>query len=223
MKNIAVICAMDVELEYFTSALEDIQKINLPTLPKILHGRHHNCNIYATVSGMGKVNAALKCAEIIRNFHPDIVINIGISGGLDPCVNIGDFVIGKNIVYHDVWCGEPNAYGQVQNLPAIYHSNPQILEKIPDLRQGLICCGDQFIADHDQLHQIKQHFPQALAVDMESAAIAQTCYIYNVPLFVIRQISDTPYSENSQQQYDNFWKNAPQKSAQILLKILEIL
>ena len=154
---------------------------------------------------------------------PHFILNIGISGGLSDKLNIGEYIVGSDIVYHDVWCGEPNAYGQIQEFPAQYHSAVELCCKLADYRQGFICCGDKFITQADELAAICKHFPTALAVDMESAAIAQTCYIYNTPLLCLRQISDIPGHPFSEQQYSDFWQNTAGQTVNSLSNLLKNL
>ncbi len=67
--------------------------------------------------GIGKVNAAAGTVELIRTFQPDGVISTGVAGGIDSCLKIMDVVVSRQVVYHDVWCGEGNMYGQIQGLP----------------------------------------------------------------------------------------------------------
>lgn len=217
MQNIGVIIAMEKELELFAAAVTDFQTetVNGKTF---YGGIRQNKKITAVVSGIGKVNAALTAADLIGFAKPEIVLNLGISGGLDNSVNIGDFVVGTEIVYHDVWCGEPNLYGQIQDFPARYRSAPDFTARLP-YKKGLICCGDRFITGDAERGQIKRHFPEALATDMESAAIAQTCYILDTPFLCVRQISDTPGTHQAEQ-YEQFWKNAAQQSFDTLTDIL---
>ena len=85
---------------------------------------------------------------------------------------------------------------------------------------GLICSGDQFITDKKELETIKKNFPEGLAVDMESAAIAQTCHLHDMPFISTRIISDTPGVENHMEQYNSFWEKAPEKSFTVLKQIL---
>ncbi len=220
MQKIGLIFAMDKELELFIGSLTGLTHKS-GKITTFYYATFNNLEVIAVVGGIGKVNAALTTADLINQFAPDCIINLGISGGLSPKLNIGDFVIGTDIVYHDVWCGEPNEYGQIQGLPAIFHSSSQLANKL-DFAKGLICCGDKFITDKAELDAIVQKFPTAMAVDMESAAIAQTCYIYNTPLLSIRQISDTP-GEHQAEQYQQFWQNAPHNSINTLTQILEKL
>ncbi len=222
MKKIGIIFAMNKELELFASTVSKFtsQKGKIHTFYR---GILENCELFAVVSGIGKVNAALCAADIIETFAPDFILNIGISGGLNNKLNIGEYIVGDDIVYHDVWCGEPNAYGQIQDFPATYHSEPKLVAKLSSFKHGLICCGDKFITKTKELDDICQHFPTALAVDMESAAIAQTCYVYKTPLLCLRQISDIPEHSFSEQQYADFWKNAAKSTVDLLPQLLKSL
>ena len=222
MKKIGVIFAMNKELELFAAAVSNFTKEKGKN-HIFYHGILENCELFAVVSGIGKVNAALCTADLIETFAPDFILNIGISGGLCDQLHIGEYIIGSDIVYHDVWCGEPNAYGQIQEFPAQYHSAAELCCKLSDYQQGLICCGDKFITQSDELASISRHFPTALAVDMESAAIAQTCHIYNKPLLCLRQISDIPGHPFSEQQYSGFWKNAAKSTVELLPQLLKSL
>ena len=77
-------------------------------------GTIQNNTVILMKCGIGKVNAAAGTVELIRNFHPDCIISTGVAGGIDSGLKVMDVVAGSQIVYHDVWCGEGNAYGQIQ-------------------------------------------------------------------------------------------------------------
>ena len=61
----------------------------------------------------------------------------------------------------------------------------------PRVHRGLVVSGDRFIASHEALFALRDALPDALAVEMEGAAIAQVCYEHDVPCAVVRTISDT--------------------------------
>lgn len=181
--------------------------------------------------GIGKVNAALGAQRLINEHHPDCIINTGVAGGIDCGLHIMDVVVAKECIYHDVWCGEPNAKGQIQGLPKCYKSN-EILYNLAlavdgPIHGGLLCTGDQFITNEDALKQIKNNFPEGLAVDMESCAIAQTCYLNEVPFLAIRIISDIPSeaknNDDHKEQYDNFWATLADKSFLNIKSFIESL
>ena len=76
----------------------------------------------------------------------------------------------------------------------------------------VVCTGDRFITNRTELDAIKRRFPAGLAVDMESAAIAQTCYLYGIPFLSFRIISDTPGVEDHSSQYADFWGTMAERS-----------
>ncbi|MCQ2734906.1 MAG: 5'-methylthioadenosine/adenosylhomocysteine nucleosidase [Alphaproteobacteria bacterium] len=218
MKKIGIIIAMDKELELFAADLENCSEQILHQR-RFIEGEISGKKIVVVVSGIGKVNAALCTADLINYFKADTIINIGISGGLDSSLKIGDFVVGDNLAYHDFDTGAEIA----QDIPDSFQSSPQLTKLLPDNRHGLLCCGDQFIADESSLKAIKNKFSEALAVDMESAAIAHTCWLHNIPMLSVRQISDTPGIEHHTEQYEYFWKNASNHSVALLTQLLKKL
>ena len=158
---------------------------------------------------------------MVQEHHPDCILSTGLAGGIDNSLGVMDVVVGSQTVYHDVWCGMGNAYGQVQGMPERFDAHPvllQCVEGIADretmqVKQGLICTGDQFITDREALSRIKNRFPDGLACEMESAAIAQSCHIYGIPFMSIRVISDTPgNTDNHQQQWDEFLASMGERS-----------
>lgn len=174
--------------------------------------------------GIGKVNAAVGTATLIRRYAPDCVVSTGCAGGIDDKLNVMDVVVSTQTAYHDVsipGC-EP---GQVQGLPARFRSEEQLTEVASGDRifPGLIVSGDQFITDHYQLDAIKAQFPDAIAVDMESAAIAQTCHILQTPFVSFRILSDTPGADNHLEQYFNFWDEMANRSFEVTRRFLAAL
>ena len=75
-------------------------------------GHIGNVEVILVKSGIGKVCAAVGTMEMIQRYAPDIIVNTGVAGGIDPLTQVMDIVVGENMVYHDVWCGEGNEYGQ---------------------------------------------------------------------------------------------------------------
>ena len=165
-------------------------------------------------TGIGKVHAALATQLAIVHYQPQLLVNVGVSGGLYAGAQVGDLCLSTAYRYHDVWCGEGNERGQVQGMPAQYSADAVAMAtvakqlRIP-LHEGLLLCGDTFIPDADHLRAFAQQYPDLVAVDMESAAIAQTAYLYHTPLVSLRIVSDTPLTEQDHgKQYANFWQQS---------------
>ena len=187
-------------------------------------GKH---DVMVMQCGIGKVNAAMGALMLVNNFTPNYVINSGVAGGADLSVNVMDVVAGARVAYHDVWCGPESELGQVQGLPLYFKGAKRLLDLIPDrgdIHKGLICSGDQFIDKKEDVERIKGNFPDTLAVDMESGAIAQVCFLNKVPFLALRVISDSPgASHDNTKQYLDFWTDAPQETFMLLKDIIKKL
>ena len=184
--------------------------------------------------GIGKVNAALGAQKMINEFHPDVIISSGCAGGNGDDINVQDIVVSSELCYHDVYCGkaidDTTVYGQVQGLPARYQADSELLRKaisLPTsnirLHPGLIVTGDWFVDSKDKMREIIGHFPEAKAVDMESCAIAQTCYINNVKFISFRVVSDIPLRDTDASQYHDFWNTVAENSFQTTRAFVESL
>lgn len=178
--------------------------------------------------GIGKVNAAVGTSELIQAYHPDCVISTGVAGGATDRINVMDVVVSERIVHHDFNIGMGYARGEIQGLPRFFNSDAALIDKArqlgePTLHVGLIASGDQFISRQEQIDDILRDFPDTLAVDMESASIAQTCYLYGVPMLSFRTISDTPGADHHQQQYESFWSDLADHSFSVTQRFLESL
>lgn len=190
MKKIGLIFAMKKEMRPF-------------------EGKFPAERVRCALSGIGKVNAAVCAQKLILEFAPDCIISVGCAGSFSEKVRVGDIVIAKETAYHDFLDGEE--FGHVPGLPPRFPSDERLVavasEYMSDAHSGLICSGDQFFVGEFEDKRQKELYPDALAVDMESAAIAQVCCLYSVPFVSVRAISDMHTDEHQTQQYENFWKN----------------
>lgn len=91
------------------------------------------------------------------------------------------------------------------------------------MKHGLVCSGDVFVSDPEVLARIRSLYPDVDAVDMESAAIAQVCFMRQVPFSCMRVISDTPGADDNIAQYENFWQEAPEHTFGMLRQIIKEL
>ena len=210
--KIGIIVAMDKELKQLQSLFND-------------------GNVLVQKCGIGKVNAALGAQRMINEFHPDVIVSSGCAGGNGDDISVQDVVVSSQLTYHDVYCGtaidNTTVYGQVQGLPARYEADSTLLEKARNLKcdvnvhPGLIVTGDWFVDSKEKMREIVGHFPDAKAVDMESCAIAQTCYINKVPFISFRVISDIPLRDTDASQYHNFWDTVAEHSFQVTKTFIE--
>ena len=210
--KVGIIVAMDKELRQLKQLFDGI-------------------DVMVQKCGIGKVNAALGTQRMINEFHPDVIISSGCAGGNGDEINVQDVVVSSELAYHDVYCGSAidnsTKYGQVQGMPASFEPEPWLLQKALNLNcgvkvhAGLIVTGDWFVDSREKMREIVGHFPNAKAVDMESCAIAQTCYINKVPFISFRVISDVPLRDTDASQYHDFWNTMAEHSFAVTKSFVE--
>ena len=210
--KVGIIVAMDKELRQLKQLFDGI-------------------DVMVQKCGIGKVNAALGTQRMINEFHPDVIISSGCAGGNGDEINVQDVVVSSELAYHDVYCGSAidnsTKYGQVQGMPASFEPEPWLLQKALNLNcgvkvhAGLIVTGDWFVDSREKMREIVGHFPNAKAVDMESCAIAQTCYINKVPFISFRVISDIPLRDTDASQYHDFWNTMAEHSFAVTKSFVE--
>lgn len=231
MSTLAVIAAMPQEIHELARALHNIKEENSHHL-RILRGDYGGHELIVVESGIGKVNAALAATYVITKYLPCAVINTGSAGGLGKDVHIGDVVIASHAAHHDVDVRVFGyAIGQVPQLPVRYAADPDLGTaaviaashfESANIHHGLVVSGDQFIDHGDKIARIRTHFPEVLAVEMEAAAIAQTCHQLKTPCVVIRAISDHA-DEKADISFDAFIEQAGRESARMVLALVEAL
>lgn len=198
--RLAIICAMDEELAeiWSTIPMKLIGKVekarNLYWEYQI--GEH---SIIAVVSGIGKVNAAVTTQILLDNFTIDAVVNVGIAGSLSTDLTFGDVVIASDLVEHDVNTTVfGDRLGQIPRMDTFsFVADDELYKKLTcnlllednKVVNGRIVSGDQFIDNAEQAKFLHNEF-DALACEMEGAAIAHVCYLNQIPFAVVRSLSD---------------------------------
>ena len=217
---------MDKELSLLLPLMADVSEITMNGFT--FHtGALAGHDIVACKCGIGKVNAAVGALTLIENFHPMMIVNTGVAGGTgataDPA-RVLDVVLASEIAYHDVWCGPGTVPGEAAGCPARFVCPlPAEIRSQLNVKEGLLASGDIFVDNPDDLHRILALYPDAKAVDMESAAISQVCYIKNVPFVCIRVVSDTPGDGGNAAAYESFWTAAPERTFDEVEKLLGLL
>ncbi|MCV2518513.1 MAG: 5'-methylthioadenosine/adenosylhomocysteine nucleosidase [Candidatus Lightella neohaematopini] len=198
---IGIIGAIKEEIILLCQQLTNINKRIIGRCT-IYYGSINTTRVVIIQTGIGKVSASLGTTILISYFSPSLVINIGLAGSLVPYIKKYNLVISQSTCYYDV---DVTAFGyevgQIPKHPLMFNTPENILsivklsnKKEKNIFFGLIVSGDNFVNDINILNNIISNFPKALAVDMESTAIAQVCYRFNVPFISIKQVSD--YASN---------------------------
>ena len=223
--TVGIIVAMKAELEHLLSSLDNLKATDISGM-EFHAGTLGGNDVVAMQCGIGKVNAAMGTMLMLKAFAPELIINTGIAGGTGGDAGIMDLVVADEVAFHDVWCGPGNVRGQVQGYPprfscAAGNAILQRFKELPGLKHGLIASGDMFVDTPGELQRILTMYPEAVAVDMESGAIAQVCHRMGVPFTILRVVSDYPGADDHIEQYLGFWEKAPAATFAAVRELLE--
>ena len=231
VQTIAVVGAMEQEIELLRDSMADVKHVSFGKF-SAYEGELAGKRTVLVLSGIGKVNAAVSTSWVIHQFAPDCVINTGSAGGLGKGLKVGDVVIGETVAHHDVdVTAFGYVWGQVPQLPAVFASDLNLIRQAEKaaqvfegaaVTQGLIVSGDRFVHSSEGVAEIRSHFPDVKAVEMEAAAIAQTCHQLEVPFVIIRAVSDSA-DEKADISFEEFLKTAAVSSAKMVTEIVKSL
>ncbi len=225
--KIGIIGAMEQEVIHLRQQLTACHTINLAGC-EIYSGRLGQHDIALLKSGIGKTAAAMGTALLCQQFQPDFIINTGSAGGLVHSLKVGDIVISSHVAYHDA---DVTAFGylpgQMAGCPPHFDADRQLIHRVRrsvrslalNAVEGLIVSGDSFINGAEPLKRIKNTFPDAIAVEMEAAAIGHVCTQFAIPFVVVRAISDVA-DQTSHQSFEQFIETAASQSSKMVSDII---
>lgn len=232
MNTVGIIGAMDIEVEALKKDMNPehiVKKAGMEFCVGELKGQ----KAVVVKSGIGKVNAAVCTQILIDDFQAEAVINTGIAGSLQAEINIGDIVISKDLVHHDMdavaFGYEP---GQIPQMQVFSFAADESLSKLagdvckrenPEIEvfYGRIVSGDQFVAERAVKERIAHRFG-GYCTEMEGAAIAQTAYLNQVPFVVLRAISDKA-DDSASMDYPTFERQAAEHCVRLVENMMEVL
>ncbi|HEY8364235.1 MAG TPA: 5'-methylthioadenosine/adenosylhomocysteine nucleosidase [Haloplasmataceae bacterium] len=225
---IGIIGAMEEEVESLKKLMNDLEIRSYRGF-LFYKGKIADKDIVLMQSGIGKVNASVGTTILLEHFLVELIINIGTAGGIKPSCEVLDIVLSEKVSYHDVdVTAFQYEYGQVPKCPRYFTSDEKLLnlterilkEANKKYHKGLIVSGDAFIHDEKQIKNIAKYFPEALAVEMEAAAISHVCYIYKIPFIVIRSLSDIA-GKKSAISFDKYLQLSSENACMIVKKLIE--
>lgn len=187
-------------------------------------GRIGSVEAVCVLSRIGKVAAATTAAMLVERFGVTHILFTGVAGAGDAGVKVGDIVVADALVQYDMdasplfprfevpLTGISHFQSDLALSNRLAESAASFLERDfteaiepeerrafrlerPRLHRGLIASGDQFISSAQRIGSLGRALPGMLAVEMEGAAVAQTCFELGVPFAVIRTISDNANEE----------------------------
>lgn len=219
--KLGIIGAMDVEVATLKEIMDNKTESVIAGMT-YCEGTLEDLPAVIVQCGVGKVNAALCVQALCDRFSVTHIVNTGVAGSLDVKLDIGDFVISSDAVYHDFDCGALNyPIGQVPGLAVkAFPADNQLIDLAFAAANtqgtayvGTVASGDQFVCKKEQKEAIVAN-TGALCTEMEGAAIAHSAWRNNVPFVIIRAISDKA-DDSAQMDYPTFEAAAAKRCAEV--------
>ncbi len=229
---LGIIGAMSEEVANLKDCMENVS-ISAAAGMDFYQGTLGGKDVVIVRSGIGKVNAAV-CSQILADrYHVTGIINTGIAGSLRNEINIGDIVLSKDALQHDMDAtGFGYPIGQIPQMDnSIFQGDSRMIETarkccarvIPEIgvHVGRIVSGDQFVSDKTKKAWLTETF-DGYCTEMEGAAIAQTAYLNKIPFLIIRAISDKA-DDSAIMSYEEFEAKAIEHSVKLVMALVEKL
>lgn len=225
---IGIIGAMSVETDALKAMVEHAKKETVSGV-EFVRGTIADKEVVVAQCGIGKVFAALCAEAMILRYEVTKILNVGVAGSLSPRLGLLDIAVSDAVVEHDMDTsplGDPVGLISGINIVKIPASEPlalRVKEAAEAMKKhcviGTVASGDQFIADSERKAFITKQF-DAIACDMEGAAIGHVCYVNHVPFAVIRSISDNASEEAGSMEYPTLCEHAAKQSQELMRRLL---
>lgn len=187
---------------------------------QVMEGILSNNHVLLALSGVGKVNAAITATNLLNSYAIKALVNIGSAGGLLEGQKVSDIVVATVCQYHDFDIG-PETLSDPRFIFESDHKLQVSLLEVLDKEKinyhhGLLVSGDQFITkDSTAFSNIQDKFKAAVAVDMESTAIAAVADQFELPFVIIRALSDVTHQVGNELDFETYLSLASEQSAKI--------
>lgn len=230
MSKIGIIGAMELEVEELKKEMT-VNNITKKAAMEFYEGILNGASVVVVRSGIGKVNAGI-CVQILKDqFDVDYVINTGVAGSLNAKLDIGDILISKDAIHHDVDAtifgyklGEVPQLGvrefvADERLAKLAKESCEAVNKDINAVIGRVVSGDQFISSSEVKEKLIKEF-QGDCAEMEGASIAHAAFLNDIPFVIIRAISDKA-DNSAQMDYPTFEKAAAIHSAMLVKDLVK--
>ena len=230
MTKIGIIGAMELEVEQLKKEMA-VESVIKKAGMDFFEGTLNDVPVVVVRSGIGKVNAAL-CVQILADvFQVSHVINTGVAGSLNAKLDIGDILISRDALHHDM---DATIFGyRPGEVPQMgfreFKADERMMELAreacekanPDIHVmfGRVVSGDQFISSKEVKERLIAQF-QGDCTEMEGASIAHGAYLNSLPFVIIRAISDKA-DDSAEMDYPTFETAAAKHSAALVKEMIK--
>lgn len=208
---IAWIMAMESEMEPARELMDNLQEKKAGTT-SYYTGTIEGQELLVCCSGIGKVEAALAAQAVVLAEQPSALINLGLGGGIDRSLKVGDWLFSSACVQADY---DTSALDGDEGYKPIIKADQELLSYAMDTAEkiglshqaGLVATQDLLLSREEDVKKLLNRLPQSAVAEMEGAAVAAVAQAYDLPFLIIRTISDLVFEEGNEIQFTVFKEN----------------
>lgn len=204
--RIGFIVAMEEEFKSLKNIFDDSHVVESSPY-KIYRNSYKNIDIIGIISRIGKAASSSATTILLSQYKCDLIINIGSCGGLNHA-NLSSVIVSNTAAYCDVDVSafgykigqlpqQPEYFNSINKFVDYEHMLDYLKENNLKFLQGTVITCDSFISNKKKICQIKDIYPNTIAVEMEAASIAQICHHFNKDFILIKKVSDMADQEAS--------------------------
>ena len=217
---IGIIAAMESELKAIESKME-VSHVETVGETVLHYGKLGNEDIVLCLAGVGKCKASMSATIVCMKEKLDVLMNVGVAGGLKPEQNVMDMVISNQAIQADY---DTSPIDGDEGIGLCFDVEPALVEKGIRIAQelkipysvGAIATQDIFMAKQEDFDKVMTRFPQAACAEMEGGAIAQVAASFHVPFLVLRSLSDVVCHDGNPMEFQTFCEKASHRAGEFI-------
>lgn len=186
VKPLGIVAALPAEAQCLAGAFDLKYSVSTPDLSTQASIQQVSEHVLLIISGIGAVRARAAASELIKG-GAGALLSWGCAGALSPNLKPGDLMIPQIILPQSI---KPQLPGTVLHVDRAWHAC--LLNQLSDTCKpctGTLADSAHILTEPAQKQALYQ-FSHAVAVDMESAAIAMVAQHAHIPFLAIRAIAD---------------------------------
>lgn len=177
--------------------------------------------VILAISGIGKVSAALTTQLLIDKYNPEFIFNFGTCGGMNKSVEILNYYLIDKCCQFDFDLRELDGVplGYIQEYNTVFFDT--YTKGLDFLKTSQVASADRFTNDVADINAINDI--GCSLRDMEAGAIAQVCTSNNVPLVMIKGVSDVYGNGTAEEQFYQNLQAVGKGFPDIIIKVLDAI
>lgn len=223
---IGIIAAMPEELKAITSRMDCVSVRQIANVQMHI-GRLGKTEIVIALAGVGKVAAAIASTLLCQVYQPEVLLNIGVAGGLLDEQQVGDLVFSDEVVQADF---DTSPIDGPEGIGKVFKADQMLLSLLEQAaeeagipyRVGTVATQDLFMARKEDYERLMKYFPASACSEMEGGAVAQAAKAFGIPFVVIRSLSDVAVHDDNPVEFSTFVQASSKKAADLFEAFIRI-